>query len=188
MTRPVSPSAYDSVARGSALLSKSTLLTLESDACQGTVGEPASGRGERAMNRSPIPSVPSHTYSSHSPSFLPLPSSLSRPLQVTSCMSPASRQKLSMSQPLLHGGTSTRTRFAGDGAPLFSPRTSSWSLPTTNSFPDIESLSPPPVLLLSLSLSTPLEILDMRLRWGREVVTFISASPDGGAAGRGPRE
>ena len=66
MTRPVSPSAHDSVAGGSALRSKSTLLTWESDACQGTAGGRSSKRarrGELAMNRSPIPSVPSHTFS-----------------------------------------------------------------------------------------------------------------------------
>ena len=139
----------------------------------------AGGAGERAMNRSPIPSVPSHTFSlsPHSPSFLPFSSF------VVVVTPPTSYKLYVASQPAkTFNVTATPTRRHLDPDAICG----GWSAPllplhvfveSTNSFPDIESSSPPsPVLLLlSLSLSTPLEILDMCLRWGCEVVAFISA-------------
>ena len=138
----------------------------------------AGGAGERAMNRSPIPSVPSHTFSLSSLAPFLLSSSF-----VVVVTPPTSYKLYVASQPAkTFNVTATPTRRHLDPDAICG----GWSAPllplhvfveSTNSFPDIESPSPPsPVLLLlSLSLSTPLEILDMRLRWGREVVAFISA-------------
>ena len=153
-------------------------------------GAGGAGERERAMNRSPIPSVPSHTFSLSSLApFLP---SSSFVVVVTP---PTSYKLYVASQPAKTfnvSATPTRRHLDPDAI------CGGWSAPllplhvfveSTNSFPDIESSSPPsPVLLLlSLSLSTPLEILDMRLRWGREVVAFISARRKRGwpRAGRG---